>query len=108
MRHGEDVTVLRVSAESVAPGPAIVAVRPEKIELSVDSADRGNVVAGEVAGHVFRGSYHAYEVSIAGREDPVFVYNQARSRSGDQVFQPGQRVYLSWDEADSVLLAQEP
>ncbi len=103
--HGEDTTVLRVlHDDNVGTGEAMIAVRPEKISLSEEAPDRGNVVRGEVAGHVFRGSYHAYEIEVAGRDDPVFVYSQARSRSGEQVFQPGQAVHMSWDESDSVLL----
>ena len=65
------------------------------------------MLTGTVLGHVFRGSYHAYEVTLPGRREPLFVYSQARSRSGDQVFQPGQSVHMSWDESDSVLLAQD-
>ena len=45
--------------------------------------------------------------NFSGREEPLFVYNQARSRSGEHVFEPGRRVFLSWDETDSVLLTEE-
>jgi len=106
VRHGEKTTVLRVSdGEEMADGPAMVAVRPEKVSLSQERPERSNVLEGEICGHVFRGSFHAYEITMAGRRDPLFVYNQARSRSGEQVFQPGQRVHLSWDESDSILLS---
>ena len=44
---------------------------------------------------------------MAGRDDPLFVYNQARSRSGEQVFQPGEQVYMSWNDGDSVLLTED-
>ena len=108
VRFGERVVVLRVSADDdVAEGPATMAVRPEKITPSDHRPDRGNVLEGQVLGHVFRGSYHAYEMTLAGRDDPVFVYSQARSRSADQVFQPGQRVHMSWSEEDSVVLTRE-
>ena len=108
VRFGDRAEVLRVTAgEDVAEGPAMMAVRPEKITPSDDRPERGNVLEGEVLGHVFRGSYHAYEVTLAGREEPVFVYSQARSRSGDQVFQPGQRVHVSWSEEDSIILTRD-
>ncbi len=107
-RFGERAVALRVAAGGdVAEGPATVAVRPEKITPSEDRPERGNVLEGEVLGHVFRGSYHAYEVTFAGREAPVFVYSQARSRSRDRVFQPGQRVYVSWSEEDSIVLGRD-
>ena len=106
--NGDSVCILRVAGHgNTAAGPAMVAVRPEKIRLSEHRPDAGNVIAGIIHGHVFRGSYHAYEVTIAGREGPLFVYNQARSRSGEQVFQPGQTVHMSWDESDSILLTEQ-
>lgn len=108
VRHGDAVTVLGVADDQGAPdGPAMLAVRPEKIRLSEQRPDRSNVFEGEVIGHVFRGSYHAYEVTIAGRATPLFVYNQARSRAGEQVFDAGQRVHMSWDEVDSILLTED-
>ena len=108
VRFGERAVALGVTAgDEVAEGPAMVAVRPEKITPSEHRPDRGNVLEGQVLGHVFRGSYHAYEITFPGREAPVFVYSQARSRSGDRVFRPGQRVYVSWSEEDSIVLARE-
>jgi putative spermidine/putrescine transport system ATP-binding protein len=106
--HGDDTVVLRVGDDpSVTTTTAMVAVRPEKIRLSEHAPERGNVVLGTVIGHVFRGSYHAYEITMAGRAAPLFVYNQARSRAGELVFQTGQQVHLSWDEADSILLNED-
>ena len=100
--------VLRVTAgDDVVEGPAMMAVRPEKITPSEHRPELGNVLEGQVLGHVFRGSYHAYEVTLAGRGGPVFVYSEARSRSGDQVFQSGQRVYVSWSEEDSIILTRD-
>ena len=108
VRFGERAVVLRVTAgDDVAGGPAMMAVRPEKITPSEHRPESGNMLEGQVLGHVFRGSYHAYEVTLAGREEPVFVYSQARSRSGDRVFKPGQRMHLSWSEEDSVILTRD-
>ena len=108
VRLGERVMVLRATAgDDVAEGPAMMAVRPEKITPSEHRPESGNVLEGQVLGHVFRGSYHAYEVALAGREEPVFVYSQARSRSGDRVFKPGQRVHMGWSEEDSIILTRD-
>ena len=108
VRFADRAEVLHVTAgDDVVGGPAMMAVRPEKITPSEHRPESGNVLEGEVLGHVFRGSYHAYEVGLPGREEPVFVYSQARSRSGDQVFQPGQRVHMSWSEEDSIVLNRD-
>ena len=65
VRHGGDATVLRARhAEAAGEGPAMIAVRPEKIVLSERAPERGNVLRGAVGGHVFRGSYHAYEITL--------------------------------------------
>jgi spermidine/putrescine ABC transporter ATP-binding subunit len=105
---GDSTATLRVSGgEEVPAGAAMIAVRPEKIVLGSEAPASGNVVPGRVLGHVFRGSYHAYEVTLAGRREPVFVYSQAHSRSGEHVFQPGDEVFMSWDPANSVLLSQD-
>ena len=102
-------TVLKVTApDGVGAGAEVmVAVRPEKITLSAAAPAEGNVLTGQVLGHVFRGSYHAYEITVDGRDDPLFVYNQARSRDREQVFQSGQRVHLNWSESDSIVLTQD-
>jgi ABC-type Fe3+/spermidine/putrescine transport system ATPase subunit len=86
---------------------AMIAVRPEKVTVTDARPDAGNMLAGQVQGHVFRGSYHAYEVRVAGREEPVFVYNQARSRAGEHVFEAGQNVFLSWSVQDSIVLRDD-
>ena len=108
VRFAERTVTLRVTAaDDVATGPATVAVRPEKITPTAHRPQRGNVLAGRVLGHVFRGSYHAYEVAVAGRADPLFVYCQARSRSEDRVFRPGRDVHVSWSAEDSIVLAPD-
>jgi spermidine/putrescine ABC transporter ATP-binding subunit len=101
-----DGTVLAVADGAVAraPGAATIAVRPEKIALAAQKPDGPNTLIGTVLGHVFRGSYHAYEVGLAGRSTPLFVYSQARRRAGDEVFQPGHTVWLGWRVEDAVVL----
>jgi putative spermidine/putrescine transport system ATP-binding protein len=106
--YGNQQTVLRVTDDDdVREGESLMAVRPEKITLTEHRPDGGNVLEGEVFGHVFRGSYHAYEITIPGRSEPLFVYSQARTRSGDQVFRPSQPVHVSWTAADSIVLAED-
>jgi putative spermidine/putrescine transport system ATP-binding protein len=85
-------------------GPALLAIRPEKVTLGTEPLAGGNQVPVEVAGHVFRGSYHAYEVRLPGWPRPMMVYDQARTRGSDRQFGPGDRVLLLWQFDDGVLL----
>jgi ABC-type Fe3+/spermidine/putrescine transport system ATPase subunit len=87
-------------------GPALLAVRPEKVVLEAGPGTGANRVPVEVAGHVFRGSYHAYEVRMAGRSEPILVYDQARSRTEARRFEPGDKAVLTWRAEDAVLLRE--
>jgi putative spermidine/putrescine transport system ATP-binding protein len=105
LQYGEIKTVIESpGAPSIPAGPATVAIRPEKIVLSKRSPEMKNVLQGIVKGHVFRGSYHAYEISVVGRDDPIFVYDQAGERSADAVHPIGAGVYLAWKRENSVVL----
>ena len=95
----------RVPAQSEgAGGGRLVAVRPEKMWPSEAAPASENGVRGTVIGHVFRGSYHAYEIQIPGRAQAVFVYAQARSREGERVFGIGSEIWLLWQVGDSIVL----
>ena len=91
-----------------AAGPALLAVRPEKVALAAGPEGGSNGVPVEVTGHVFRGSHHAYEVRMAGRAAPILVYDQARTRAEERRFAPGEMVTLRWRSEDAVLLGHEP
>ena len=105
LRYGGITTVIEsAGAPSIPAGLATVAIRPEKIVLSKTPPEMRNVLQGIVKGHVFRGSYHAYEISVVGRDDPVFVYDQAGDRSTDAVHPIGSGVYLTWKRENSVVL----
>jgi spermidine/putrescine ABC transporter ATP-binding subunit len=97
---------LRLPANDAAAGePALVAVRPEKMRLTAAPVPGADGVAAEVIDHVFRGTYHAYQVRIAGREEPLFVYHQADGTDGP-VFESGRAVHVSW-QPDHVMLLTE-
>ncbi|MBI1383995.1 MAG: polyamine ABC transporter ATP-binding protein [Rhizobiales bacterium] len=100
-RHAVEVAS---GAGQRASGPATLALRPEKVVLQEAAPAGVNHVPVEIAGHVFRGSYHAYEVRMAGRTEPILVYDQARSRTQARRFAPGDRVLLTWRAEDGVLL----
>lgn len=109
VNYGDTQTMLTSADRGTGStgGRARIAVRPEKMTLSETPPDGGNTIEADVQGHVFRGSYHAYELTIPGREGAIFVYSQARSRSGERVFQQGQKVHVCWNESDSILLQDD-
>jgi spermidine/putrescine ABC transporter ATP-binding subunit len=81
-----------------------VAVRPEKIRLSRQPWPDGHHLQAEVAGHVFRGAFHAYELRIPAHKALVVAYRQAQSRQDEGVFQTGDMVHIAWDPADAIVL----
>lgn len=105
LKHQEQVNILKVHAgDATSPGPAKIAIRPEKLFLTRDEPESVNRLNGVISGHVFRGSYHAYEVKIPGRPTAVFVYDQAENRSTSSVMKIDENVYISWKTENAVLL----
>jgi len=80
-----------------------IAIRPEKIRLS-STPPAGDHVQAQIAGHVFRGAFHAYELRIPRHDKLVVAYRQARSRQEEEVFRTGDMVHLEWDPADAIVL----
>ncbi|MBL8672707.1 MAG: ABC transporter ATP-binding protein [Alphaproteobacteria bacterium] len=86
---------------------ALVAIRPEKMRLGRSAPEGSDHVIGQVLDHVFRGTYHAYQVSVPGRETPLFVYQQAIDADGQGVFAAGSQVHVSWLPTNAVYLADD-
>ena len=83
-----------------------VAIRPEKAWLS-RTADRGvNSLSGTVTDHVFRGSYHAFQVMVPGLEAPMIVYQQAHDVDGE-VYESGEPIAVSWKPENGVTLEED-
>jgi spermidine/putrescine transport system ATP-binding protein len=73
-----------------------VAIRPEKIRLSSDPAQRDNTFPGVIIDHVFLGPMTKYFVRLdSGKE--VMILRQNQGDANDRLLQPGERVTLSWD-----------
>lgn len=84
------------TGEKLNPGaPVRIAVRPERMAL----AAVGEGLPAQVADVVFRGSYYAYELRVAGRDEPVYVYSDTRA-----VLAEDGRVGLSWPKDYAILL----
>lgn len=96
-------------ADGLAPKsgvPVTVAIRPEKTWLS-HTADQGvNTLSGMLTDHVFRGSYHAFQVMVPGLEAPIVVYQQAHDVEG-QTYRPGERITVCWKPENGVILEED-
>ena len=105
LKYQDRATVLKVHApNTMSPGPATIAIRPEKLFLTRNEPEAANRLKGIIRGHVFRGSYHAYEVELPGRSAAIFVYDQAENRSSSSVLHLKEDVYISWKVENAVLL----
>jgi spermidine/putrescine ABC transporter ATP-binding subunit len=89
------------SASSFAPGQRIkVAVRPERLRIGLPGEA---AITAEVRDVVFRGSYYAYELTLPGQEEPIFIYTQSR----EHVPADG-RVGVTWAPESTILLGGQP
>jgi spermidine/putrescine transport system ATP-binding protein len=75
-----------------------VAVRPEKIHLSGELAQRENTFSGLVVDHAFLGPMTKYFVQLDSGEE-VMVLRQNHGAPDDRLLQPGARVAVSWSRA---------
>jgi putative spermidine/putrescine transport system ATP-binding protein len=85
----------------LAPGSAILlAVRPERIEIGPVMAGTLQALVQDV---VFRGSYFAYELRVAGQDAPFFVHSQSRKDiPADGI------VGLGWRPDNAIILEDTP
>ena len=85
------------STERLREGQQVkVAVRPERLQIGAPEAD---ALPAQVRDVVFRGSYYAYELTLDGQEDPIFLYSQAK-----QPVPPDGRVGIRWAPENTILL----
>jgi spermidine/putrescine transport system ATP-binding protein len=85
--------------DDLVVGTAVeVAVRPEKIHLSVASAQEENALSGVVVDHAFLGPMTKYFVQLDSGEE-VIVLRQNYGAPDDRLLQRGQCVTVSWDRA---------
>jgi spermidine/putrescine ABC transporter ATP-binding subunit len=106
-RSGREAVVLTpagVRVRTTLPLPtgaeAMLAVRPEKIQLTNGSAvglDRANEITGRILRSVYSGSSIAYRIEIPGQELTVFEQNRAAAPRAI-----GEAVTLSWAPEHSI------
>lgn len=93
-----------VDGGRLAAGQAIlVAVRPEKINLSDDKPDAGVRVQGEMRAATYLGDRKKFYVKVSGLDAPLAVSGQG----AEHATQDRRTVWLSWSAADVVLLDDE-
>ncbi len=84
----------------------VVAIRPEKIQLSFEAPENvANVVEGRMGPSAYLGDRSHFYVYLPQREDPVSVALQNLERVKDQDRRSDQAVWLNWSEDSVVLLA---
>jgi len=94
---------IRTALPLPAGAEAMLAVRPEKIQLTNGSAvqpDGANHVEGRILRSVYSGSSIAYRIEIPGQELTVFEQNRAAAPRD-----VGETVTLSWSPGHSIPVA---
>jgi spermidine/putrescine transport system ATP-binding protein len=116
-REGSRVIVrldggLRVRAEAPAgtePGTKVdVAVRPEKIQMTLDRpVAAANALDGTVVDFVYQGAVTEYQVAPSSGSPVRVVVQNSREAWEPERVPVGHRVYLSWPEGASLVLAAD-
>ena len=89
----------KVAAAGAAGAKVLLALRPEKIALSAEAG----TVKGTVTAAAYLGERSHYNVSVAGRTEPVSVAVQNAQKIAASGHAPGDTVFLSW-AADAVVV----
>ncbi|MGW2146559.1 ABC transporter ATP-binding protein [Nonomuraea bangladeshensis] len=84
--------------ELEADQPALLAVRPERVELADESSVRG--MAGSVVDVSFYGGVSHVSVEVPGHPKPVLAAVQ-----GAGTVRPGAKVKVRWNAEDAVIMA---
>ncbi len=87
--------------EGLAAGPAILAVRPEALQVAPALNDYDNILEGTVEQHIFAGS----EVRLVVRLPGGTLLANLRNQDQFQRYPRGDRVQVGWRSRDGMLLA---
>ncbi|HVY16735.1 MAG TPA: ABC transporter ATP-binding protein [Rhodopila sp.] len=99
LEHGKAEMLIACAANLASGGAVKIAVRPERLKMD---APAGGGMPAMVRDVVFRGSYYAYELSIADQASPIFVYTQAR-----KAIPADGEVTIDWSPESAILLADQ-
>jgi spermidine/putrescine transport system ATP-binding protein len=95
--EGDTLTV-DVSDHLLAGAAVEVAIRPEKVRLSTDSALGENAFPGAIIDHAFLGPLTKYFVRLGSGKE-VMILRQNQGDTSDRLLQHGEHVTVSWDRA---------
>jgi putative spermidine/putrescine transport system ATP-binding protein/spermidine/putrescine transport system ATP-binding protein len=93
----------RVMLSAPTAGPNLVAVRPERMTIARAVSDDEAGIRGTLAGHVFRGSSHVYEVTVPGLGVPLYVASQ-HDGSPSFAAELGGEVRVCWPPESGIVL----
>ncbi len=101
LNNGAQIRLPAGAEAGLSPGAArILAVRPERISLAAECPAGQECLCGQVRFITYAGNISNFRVEVMGKEVLVQLQN---SFSGER-FKTGDKVYLTWDPAGSVLL----
>ena len=86
----------------------VIAIRPEKIQFINTADGHSNAYAAVITDHVFRGSYHAFEVELSGARGRLIVYQQVQKAGAQQQLAPGDSCWVAWAPEDFIVLKEGP
>jgi spermidine/putrescine ABC transporter ATP-binding subunit len=91
----------------VQGAPVLVAIRPEKLQISWERPSLGiNMLAGKVSAVAYFGDRSHFYVNVEGCEKPLAVALQNGERRIDGGDPVGKPVWLSWEPDAAVLLSR--
>ncbi|HWR07733.1 ABC transporter ATP-binding protein [Sporomusa sp.] len=101
LKNGDHIQIAAAAGAARRPGQAcILAVRPERIRLEAERPEGKPGLCGRIKFITYAGNISNFRVEVMGAEVIVQLQN---SFSGER-FNTGDKVYLTWDQAGSVLL----
>jgi ABC-type Fe3+/spermidine/putrescine transport system ATPase subunit len=83
-----------------------VAVRPEKLILSLQPAEGGNAIAGQVSAQAYFGDRSHFYVRVSGVDRLIAVARQNAERSLDDPSAIGKDVWISFAPEAAILLTE--
>jgi spermidine/putrescine transport system ATP-binding protein len=111
VRMADGVRLRAESADTVVPGREVeVAVRPEKIQMSVEEPrpPADNCVEGRVGAFVYQGVMTEYQVELHDGGKVRVIVQNLRETWGASVVPEGRRVFLHWSRGAGLVLADIP
>jgi putative spermidine/putrescine transport system ATP-binding protein len=105
LREGAPPITVACDGGAAAPagGRLQLALRPEKLGFAAQGGE--GAIEASVREHVFRGQYHAYQLSLPGIARPLFAYTSPTDTGA--VHAVGDKVSLRFDAKNLIALEDE-